>query len=103
MINAIGAYLPQTPGSERISPTLRSRLYRFAFDRGNLDSLLDEYIVRPFVLVFEWSDRMEQRWTAWLSGPAKSMGETTNGDARGNGFEVITDAKGSRSDSVETS
>jgi NADH-quinone oxidoreductase subunit L len=80
MINAIGAYLPEARAGN-VSPTMRSRLYRFAFDRGNLDSLLDEYIVRPFVLVFSWSDRMEQRWTTWLSGKSKSTDDSTNGKA----------------------
>ncbi len=78
MINAIGAYLPEGQASRRVSPTLRSRLYRFAFDRGNLDSMLDEYIVRPFVMVFEWSDRMERRWTTWLSGESVRSIEQTN-------------------------
>jgi NAD(P)H-quinone oxidoreductase subunit 5 len=77
MINAIGAYLPEARGGA-VSPTMRSRLYRFAFDRGNLDSLLDEYIVRPFVLVFSWSDRMEKRWTTWLSGQSKSSSDSAN-------------------------
>lgn len=80
MINAIGAYLPEARGGN-VSPTMRSRLYRFAFDRGNLDSLLDEYVVRPFVLVFSWSDRMEKRWTSWLSGQSKSTDDSANGKA----------------------
>jgi NAD(P)H-quinone oxidoreductase subunit 5 len=75
MINAIGAYLPEPVASGRVSPTLRSRLYRFAFERGNLDSVLDEYVVRPFVLTFEWSDRMERRWTTWLSGTSTNAPE----------------------------
>lgn len=77
MINAIGAYLPDARAGN-VSPTMRSRLYRFAFDRGNLDSLLDEYVVRPFVLIFSWSDRMEQRWTTWLSGQSKSTDDSAN-------------------------
>lgn len=78
MINAIGEYLPERPvGSNRVSPTLRSRLYRFAFDRGNLDAMLDDFFVRPFVSVFRWSDRMERRWTTWLSGSSVSVPELT--------------------------
>ena len=85
MINAIGAYLPENlPPAGRISPTMQSRLYRFAFDRGNLDSMLDEWIVSPFVNIFKWSDRMERRWTSWLSGASaiqKAEGnETTGGE-----------------------
>ena len=79
MINAIGAYLPEPVASERVSPTLQSRLYRFAFDRGNLDAMLDDYFVRPFVQVFRWSDRMERRWTTWLSGSAATRSENGNG------------------------
>lgn len=76
-INAIGEYLPErSPGAG--SPTLRSRLYRFAFDRGNLDSILDEFVVRPFVAVFAWSDRMERRWTTWLAGGSGRKSENGN-------------------------
>jgi NADH-quinone oxidoreductase subunit L len=73
MINAIGDYLPEgsVPGGP-VSPTMKSRLYRFAFDRGNLDTMIDEYVVRPFVAVFAWSDRMERRWTTFLSGNRES-------------------------------
>ena len=81
MINAIGAYLPEGQPSRRVSPTFQSRLYRFAFDRGNLDSMLDEYIVRPFVAIFEWSDRMERRWTTWLSGTSGRRTESSNGSS----------------------
>jgi len=86
MINAIGVYLPEATSSGRVSPTLQSRLYRFAFDRGNLDSMLDDYFVRPFVFVFEWSDRMERRWTTWLSGPARDQKESGNGK---NGIDSV--------------
>jgi NADH-quinone oxidoreductase subunit L len=83
MINAIGEYFPErTARTARLSPNLRSRLYRFAFERGNLDSILDEFIVRPFVSVFEFSDRTERRWTAWLAGTAAAEDEgaaETNG------------------------
>ncbi|MFN9719479.1 MAG: proton-conducting transporter membrane subunit [Planctomycetota bacterium] len=69
MINAIGDYLPsgRVPGGPS-SPTFRSRLYQFAFDRGNLDTMIDDYVVRPFVAVFSWSDRMERKWTEFLNG-----------------------------------
>ncbi len=87
MINAIGAYLPERIArTTRLSPTLRSRLYRFAFDRGNLDSMLDEFVVRPFVKVFELSDRIERRWTTWLAGtPA---GPVENGHGK-NGADSV--------------
>ncbi len=68
--NAIGSHLPQgTSTWDRLVPVrTRAWLYRFSMERGYLDVILDEYIVRPFVAVFRWSDSMERRWTAWLSG-----------------------------------
>lgn len=72
MINAIGDHLPASRRSRRGSTNFQFRLYRFAFERGNLDSLLDDYVVRPFVNVFEWSDRLERRWTDWLRNSAGS-------------------------------
>ena len=41
--------------------------YRFGFQRGYFDQLLDNYIVEPFLAVFHWANRMEQGWTQWLS------------------------------------
>ncbi len=65
MLNAIGNQPTQSNAAEALRNT---RMFRFAFDRGNLDALIDEYVVRPFVMIFRWSDTMEQRWAAWLSG-----------------------------------
>ncbi len=42
-------------------------LYRFSFERGFMDSLLDNYVIRPFLAIFRWADRQERRWTDWLS------------------------------------
>jgi NADH-quinone oxidoreductase subunit L len=78
MINALGESLPMVRSAGRVSPTWRSRLYRFAFERGNLDSVLDEYVVRPFVGVLAWSNRMECRWMDFLNG-------RRDGDAELNG------------------
>ena len=49
---------------------LQSRLYRFALERGFLDSLLSERVVGPFIQAFRWCDGQEHRWTDWLSGGA---------------------------------
>ncbi len=72
MENALGDHLPVNssywPG--RVSNAASSWLYRFAFERGGLDAMLDEYLLRPFLRVFQWSDRMERRWTTFLSQPA---------------------------------
>lgn len=65
MINALGV----TAASGTVEQQSRYRwMYRVAMHRGNLDPVLDEYIVRPFTAVMLWSDRMERRWTSWLSG-----------------------------------
>ena len=68
--NAIGTHLPQELSFwDRMIPSnTRNWLYRFSVERGYLDAILDEYIVRPFVAAFRWSDSMEHRWTIWLSG-----------------------------------
>ncbi|MFM7038732.1 MAG: proton-conducting transporter membrane subunit [Planctomycetaceae bacterium] len=68
MINALGNRGSNTEKIGVTAPAREARLYRFAFDRGNLDPILDEYLVRPITSAFLWSDRMERRWTTWLSG-----------------------------------
>jgi NAD(P)H-quinone oxidoreductase subunit 5 len=77
LINALGD--PEAAAAKLgvSAPARETRLYRFAFDRGNLDPLLDEYIVRPVAAALLWSDRMERRWTAWLSGNSRTAGEET--------------------------
>lgn len=67
--NAIGSHLHQTPTFlERALPAgALVRLYRFGFERGYLDSLLDQYIVDPFRRALRWCDGMERRWTDFLS------------------------------------
>ena len=68
--NALGDHLPDSGSvwDRRMPPSMRARLYRFAWERGYLDSMLDDFIVRPFINFFKWSDRMEQRWTMFLAG-----------------------------------
>lgn len=67
--NALGARLPQGPGPLAVAPSeARAWLYRFALERGYLDALLTDYVVRPFLALFRWCDRLERRWTNYLSG-----------------------------------
>lgn len=68
--NAIGGRLSQPPGFwQRLAPTsVQVWWYRFALHRGYLDTLLDEWVVRPFTRTLSWCDGMERRWTDWLSG-----------------------------------
>lgn len=68
--NAIGDRLPSMAGFwDRVLPHgMRIWMYRFAIERGYLDALIDDYIVAPFVSVFRFCDRLERRWTDFLSG-----------------------------------
>jgi len=42
--------------------------YRFAMERGYFDSVLDEWIVRPFTRLFRLFDLCERRWCGFLAG-----------------------------------
>ncbi len=69
MENAIGAQLRTRPS--RFLPMVPSyvqrSIYRFGFERGYMDLLLDKWVVEPFHLVFRWAYRQERRLTDWLS------------------------------------
>ncbi len=67
--NAIGDHLHNEPSAwERLIPApARLTLYRFSLERGYLDAMIDEFIIRPFSRVFRWCDAMERRWTDFLS------------------------------------
>jgi NADH-quinone oxidoreductase subunit L len=41
--------------------------YRFAMERGYLDTILDEWIAAPFLSVFRRADQLERSWVNWLS------------------------------------
>ncbi len=70
--NAIGGQLAAreeaAPANRDVPGNRRAWLYRFSLERGFLDDILNEYIVRPFMAIFRWCDRMERRWTDLLSG-----------------------------------
>jgi hypothetical protein len=42
-----------------------------ALERAFLDTLLADYVVRPFLQVFRWCDRAERAWTGFLSAGAR--------------------------------
>ncbi len=67
--NAIGSHLQQTPTfwERMFQSDTAVWIYRLGFERGYLDSLLDEYLVVPFKRIFQWCDAMERRWTDFLS------------------------------------
>lgn len=68
--NALGGHLPRKVGlSGRWLPErFRMALYRLGFQRGQLDEVLDRFIIGPFVQIFRWSDRQERRWIGFLNG-----------------------------------
>ena len=69
--NAIGTHLPRAGGPlGRASERMGRWLYRFALERGYLDSLLQRLVVAPFVRLFQWCDAVERRWTDFLTGRA---------------------------------
>ncbi len=42
--------------------------YRFALERGSLDTMLRDWVARPFMRLFERLDRVDRAWTLFLSG-----------------------------------
>jgi NAD(P)H-quinone oxidoreductase subunit 5 len=72
--NAIGDHLKHRTSLERrlIPRQLEPQIYRLFLERGRFDSLLNEFLVRPFLAVFRWCDAMERRWTGLLGGTHSS-------------------------------
>lgn len=68
--DALGGPIPHAPGllERRLPPEALRRLYRIGLDRAQFDAALDRFVVLPFVRCFRWCDRMERRWTDFLSG-----------------------------------
>ena len=68
--NAIGGHLNHEPGAwERKLPAgIRRRLYLLAHHRGELDSLLDRFVVAPFFRVFRGFDAFERSLADRLAG-----------------------------------
>ena len=67
--NAIGMRLPtrSSPWTRFLPEGAQGWFYRFGFDRGFMDIALDKWIVRPFVNLFRWFDRIEHRTTDLMS------------------------------------
>jgi NADH-quinone oxidoreductase subunit L len=68
--NALGSRLPGVaPPLQPLVPLAVSRwTYRLALERGYLDSLLSDYLIRPILAVFSGCDGLERRWTNFLAG-----------------------------------
>ena len=67
--NAIGSRWTrkQTRWFGLIPVGLQHWTYQFGFERGYMDSILDNWIVGPFLAAFRWADRQERRWTDLIS------------------------------------
>ncbi len=79
MENAIGGRWNRQPSrvAKWIPKSLQLWVYRFGFERGYMDTILDNWIVWPFVAAFRWADRQERRWTDWLSSePSRESDKT---------------------------
>jgi NAD(P)H-quinone oxidoreductase subunit 5 len=71
MENALGNRLDANAPSEvvtRLPFATQSWMYRFALRRGYLDVLLDQYVAHPLLQMLRACDRLERRWTDFLSG-----------------------------------
>jgi len=70
--NAIGERLAATR-----SPAVQQPVwYRLALERGYLDTILVDYLTRPFLAVFKACDQLERNWTNLLSGgPSRESDE----------------------------
>ena len=70
MEDAMGARLAGGTGHlvAAIPSRMRAWVYRWALERGYLDACLSDFIVRPFLAVLYTCDRLEHRWTDFLSG-----------------------------------
>ena len=76
MINAIGDNHLALAQVGVPAPARVARLYRFAFDRGRLDAILDDHILRPFTKTFLLFDSLERRWTNFLTHAFNSSTKT---------------------------
>jgi NAD(P)H-quinone oxidoreductase subunit 5 len=78
--NALGERLPRGAGigASVFAPHWRTWLYRFALERGYIESFLAEYVGRPFVKLFRWFDRQE-RGTIDAFASGEPDGNTENG------------------------
>jgi NAD(P)H-quinone oxidoreductase subunit 5 len=62
----VGGHL--TPGDRGILRSASPALYLFALERGFVDSLMDRLVVRPFLVVCGWLDRLDRTLVGSGSG-----------------------------------
>jgi NAD(P)H-quinone oxidoreductase subunit 5 len=70
MENAIGERLPHAGAPLPVLKRQHLWIYRFAMERGYLDSMLLNGVVTPFLRFFRGCDALERRWTDFLAGGA---------------------------------
>jgi len=66
--NAIGGRLTAQAASSADRSAWQIRWYRFALERGYLDSVLNHYVAGPVLNMFRFCDSLERRWTNLLAG-----------------------------------
>lgn len=78
--NAIGNRLPRLPSfwERKVPDQVRSWLYRFALERGYLDSYLNDYVVGPVIRLLRYCDGLERRWTNYLSGDTSRISKRSD-------------------------
>jgi NAD(P)H-quinone oxidoreductase subunit 5 len=68
--NAIGERLSHAGTPLLVLKRQHLWIYRFAMERGYLDSILLNGVVTPFIRFFRGCDALERRWTDFLAGGA---------------------------------
>jgi len=53
----IGGWLPRS---------MQLSIYRFGYDRGYMDLILDSIFIKSFKNFFLWADRQERRWADFV-------------------------------------
>jgi len=78
--NAIGGRLTFVPPrwSSALPRSWRNWLYRLALHRGNLDAILQKYIVDPLVFSLRWCDGFDRWVTQRVNGQSNDSGDDGN-------------------------
>jgi NADH-quinone oxidoreductase subunit L len=66
----VGAHL--TTGDSGILRSASPAIYLFALERGFVDSLMDRFVVRPFLVGCGWLDRLDRTLVGYGSGRPRS-------------------------------
>jgi NADH:ubiquinone oxidoreductase subunit 5 (subunit L)/multisubunit Na+/H+ antiporter MnhA subunit len=78
--NAFGGRYSQAASWSKFVPEpLRRTAYRWAFERGYLDTFLFDWIAQPVLKFFRWQQRREDQWTAWLTGTTSDSATKATG------------------------